>query len=334
MNNKWWSAPGGIDSTWLYNQMNFDNKVCDELWNLYKKKYPNAFYGWYWAYEVANIDLTTAQQQILTTAMNLQLDHLIASNEKLPFMWSPFMNSSFGTPHAYREMWQNVFSGLHTTAGDIFCPQDCIGAGGLDLSNLASWFSALRQAVNTKPGLLMWSDVETFDQHDWSSATMDRIIKQMQIEQPYVDNYVTFAYCHYQSPYNTDPGFQATYIDYLKTGSLEKTPPSVPENLTAVLNSNGDVELNWNASIDNIGVCGYYVYRNGVIIYKKQVPLLDGRTEITTLRTDMTDASLSYDTKYSYQVQAYDFANNLSTLSSPIIITTHGGLNIQHKPGK
>ncbi len=321
MNDKWWSAPGGIDSTWMYNQMNFDNKVCDELWNLYKKMYPNAFYGWYWAYEVANINLTIAQQKILTNAMNMQLDHLIAKNEKLPFMWCPFMNSSLGTPQAYQTMWENVLSGLHTTSGDIFCPQDCVGAGGLKLNQVDSWFSALRQAVNTKPGLIMWSDVETFDHHDWSSATMDRIIKQMQIEQPYVDNYITFAYCHYQSPCNTDTGYQATYLDYLKTNSLDRIPPSVPENFTAALNSHGDVELNWNASTDNIGVCGYYVYRNGGMICKKQVPRKDQSVNTIPI-TSFTDSGLNQNGIYSYRVQAFDFANNLSAYTKQITITS------------
>ncbi len=320
-NDLWWNAHG-TDTTWLYNQMNFDNKVCDELWTLYKNKYPSTFCGWYWAYEIDNGSFVTeAQQNELIHAMNIQLDHLTATNEKLPFMWCPFMNSQLGTPQAYQSMWENVLAGLHTSNGDIFCPQDCVGAGGLKLNEVASWFSALRQAVNTKPGLVMWSDVETFIGSDWTSATWDRIIKQMQIEQPYVDNYITFAYCHYQSPYNTDPGYQTTYIDYLNAGKLETTPPSVPANFTAVLNSNADVELNWNAATDNIGVCGYYVYRNGIMICKKQVPRFDGTIKSTSLVTNLTDACLNPNTDYTYEVQAFDFANNISS-TIPITINT------------
>jgi hypothetical protein len=322
MSNKWWSAPGGIDSTWLYNQMNFDNKVCDELWNLYKKKYPNAFYGWYWAYEVANINLTTVQQQVLTHAMNIQLDHLTAKNERLPFMWCPFMNSSLGTPQAYQTMWQNVFAGLHITDGDIFCPQDCVGAGGLKINQVGSWFSALRQAVNTKPGLVMWSDVETFEvyQNHYISATVDRIIKQMEIEQPYVNNYITFSYCHYQSPNNTDSGFQTTYINFLHTRQLDSTAPSIPTNFTAVLRDNGDeIKLNWNPSTDNIGVCGYYIYRNGILICKKQVLRRDEGANFT-MPNSFIDKNLKAGTAYSYQVKAYDFANNVSDFTPPVTI--------------
>jgi hypothetical protein len=321
-----WSNSHADDSTWLYSQMNFDNSICDEVWSLYKNKYPDAFYGWYWAYEVDNVNFTTkTQQRVLTNAMNMQLDHLSATNEKLPFMWCPYMTSNSnlsGTPQDYQAMWQNVFSGLHTTSGDIFCPQDGIGVGHLNLSNLASWFSALRQAVNTKPGLVMWSDVETFD-IDRNSATMDRIISQLKIEQPYVDNYITWEYCYYDSPNNIDSGFQTTYIDYLNTGSLETTPPTSPQNFTAVLQPSGDeVILSWDASTDDIGVCGYYVYRNGAMIYKNQVPRISDSTKIKLPLTSFTDGGLSPNTTYTYQVEAYDFANNVSAPTLPITIKT------------
>jgi hypothetical protein len=321
-NDRWWNSPAD-DSTWFYSQMNFDNSVCDEVWSLYKNKYPDAFYGWYWVYEVDNVNFTTqAQQSVLTKAMNIQLDHLAAANEKLPFMWCPFMVSYQGTPQAYKAMWQNVLSGLHTTAGDIFCPQDCIGAGGLKLSNLESWFSALREAVNTKPGLVMWSDVETFDLSDNTSATIDRLVSQLKIEQPYVDNYITWEYCYYDSPNNIDPGFQATYIDYLNTGTLETTPPTTPPNFTAVLQANGDIALKWNAATDNIGVCGYYVYRNGIMICKKQVPVRGRRGNSKPPLTSLTDVYLHSNTGYTYEVKAYDFANNVSVSTSPVTINT------------
>jgi hypothetical protein len=320
MNDKWWSGPDSLDSNWLYNQMNFDNKVCDEVWNLYKKKYPTAFYGWYWVYEVANVNLTPIQQDVLINAMNMQLDHLTSRNEKLPFMWCPFMNSKFGTPEAYAAMWKNVFSKLHTSPGDIFAPQDCVGAGGITLNEVPAWFSALRKAVDTKPGLVMWSDVETFDQSDWSSATMDRVIKQMQIEQPYVENYITFAYCHYQSPYNTAPGYQATYVDYLNTGKLESSPPTAPANFSAVLQSNGNVVLNWNESSDNIGVCGYYVFRNGTMVCKKLVPRIDEEKKSVSL-TEFVDSNVNKNMTYTYKVQAYDFANNVSDFTRELTIT-------------
>lgn len=320
INESWWKEK--IDSVWLYKQMEFNNKVGDELWNLYKKKYPNAFYGWYWTYEIANFDYTNNTLDVIAAAMNIQLDHLLASNEKLPFMWCPYMNAKIGTPEKYEQMWKYIFKRLHTTAGDIFAPQDCIGAGGLTLNELDAWFSALRKAVDTKPELKFWSDVETFDHTDWSSATIGRIVKQLKIEKPYVDNYITFAYSHYQSPTVADSGYQKTYVDYLRNGKLENVPPSQPGNLKAEIIYNNNVRLTWSASTDNIGICGYYIYRNGVKIAKRQKHLMYGRKGRVSHILTFTDRKYRAHTKYTYRVQSYDFADYVSPFSQSVSIIT------------
>jgi hypothetical protein len=318
----WWGTHGA-DTTWLYNQMKFDNSVCDELWGLYKTKYPNAFYGWYWNYEADNYSFSTEETiDELIKAMNIQLDHLTAANIKLPFMWCPFMNSTKGTAAENKAMWTKVFSKLNLTAGDIFAPQDCVGAGGLDISEVVEWFTALREAVDTKPGLAFWSDVENFTSSG-QPALLDRLTYQLEMEKNIVDDYITFAYCHYYSPYNTDPGFHATYLDYVKNGALETEAPSVPANFTAVL-KNGDVQLDWDASTDNIGICGYIVYRNGVQISKTYRPVLNG-SQLTPLPTGLSDGSLNYNTEYTYTVKAYDFANNISGAAPEIKIVTEAG---------
>jgi hypothetical protein len=332
LNNNWWNVYAN-DTVWLYSQMVLDNKVCDEVWSLYKSKYPDAFFGWYWAYEVDNVNFSTqTQQHVLTNAMNMQLDHLITVNEKLPFMWCPFMNSSLGTPQSYQTMWENVLSGLHTAAGDIFCPQDCIGAGGLTLSNLESWFSALRQAVNTKKGLVMWSDVETFEvyENNYLSATIGRVVSQLKIEEPYVDNYVSWEYCYYDSPYNADTGYQATYKEYFNTGSLETSPPTTPKNFTAVLQPDADITLNWNASTDSIGVCGYYLYRNGKLITMNQAAVSNGGAVNNTSLTNYTDEGLSSNTNYIYQVTAFDFAGNVSSPATSDTVKTDNFNVVSH----
>ena len=320
--DNWW-AVYATDTAWLYGQMDFGNKVCDELWSQYKKKYPEAFYGWYWAYEIDNANYPKpVHLQVLTKAINMQLDHLSAAQERLPVMWCPFMNSNLGTPSAYQAMWQTLFAGLHLIPGDIFCPQDCVGAGGLKLNQVDPWFAALRQAVNTKPGLLMWSDVETFDLSDNTCATIGRVVSQLKIEQPYVDHYVTWEYIEFDSPFNVDPGFHRTYLDYVKTGKLESAPPTVPPGFTAVLQPSGDVVMNWQPATDNIGVCGYYVYRNGELIFKNQVPRTRRMKTPTPSLTTLTDVCLRTNTDYTYEVRAYDFAGNVSAPTPPVRINT------------
>jgi len=320
-NSQWWTS-AGHDTTWLFPQMRLDNQVCSEVWDLYKKKYPNAFYGWYFTYEENNSALANAENRnIYAAAINILLDYQKENNIHLPLMWCPYMNSALTTADENKDFWIDVFSQLHTTTGDIFCPQDCVGAGGLKIDQVDEWFSALRKAVDTKPGLLFWSDMETFDQTDWTSATVDRLVRQLKIEQPYVDDYITFAYCHYQSPNNTVSGYQLTYLDYLKNGVVETSAPILPGTFTAVADSFGNVTLNWDAATDNIGVCGYYIYRNGVKIWKKQIGRYDGASSIAPLPTTLKEGSLNPNTEYTYELKVYDFAGNITT-SEPVTINT------------
>jgi hypothetical protein len=308
-NDKWWEEHGG-DAEWLYEQMEFDNSMCDELWDKFKTKYPDAFYGWYWSYEASNVAFSTAtQQDELAKAMNIQLDHLAAVNKKLPFMWAPFMNSAFNSAEENAAMWQNVFDKLHITDGDIFCPQDCVGAGGLKIDEVVHWFSLLREAVDTRPGLLFWSDVEIFTSN-YGIAPVKRFVNQLEIEQPYVENYLTFAYSHYYSPLVVDPGYHKTYVDYVNTGILDNSAPSVPGNYTAVLKFKESIELTWTPSTDNVALAGYYIYRNG--------------SRISTISSDtvFVDGGLSSNTEYTYKINAFDYAGNNSEFTSEITIKT------------
>lgn len=320
----WWANQH--DASWVNARMEEGNRIADELWSLYHTRYADTISGWYWCWEVDNLnfkkDDSSHSMQILTDALKIQLDHLSAAKERLPFMLAPFMGSAHGTPEEYAEMWEYVFANSGLQEGDIFSPQDCVGAGGLTMDNYVQWFAALREAVDTKPGLQFWADCETFDAADWTGATMGRFVRQLKDLQPFVDNYVTFAYTHYYSPYNTDPGFHNTYLGYLGTGALETEPPTVPGQFKAELQPAGNVFLSWEAAADNIGVCGYYVYRDGRKIANRQVPRIDDGKNPPVSMTGLVDAVLKPNTAYTYEVQAYDFAGNLSAKSAPLTVTT------------
>ncbi len=93
------------------------------------------------------------------------------------------------------------------------------------------------------------------------------------------------------------------------TTLADTTLPSVPATLAAVAVSDTEVDLSWQPSVDNIGVSGYRVWRDGVEI-------------ATTGATGFSDAGLLADTEYTYQVEAFDAAGNLSGLSAPASATT------------
>ncbi|WP_367399760.1 fibronectin type III domain-containing protein, partial [Nevskia soli] len=69
------------------------------------------------------------------------------------------------------------------------------------------------------------------------------------------------------------------------------------------------VQVLWNPTTDNVGVAGYNLFRNGTLLN-------------TSNQVNFTDNSVSPSTTYSYKVQAFDAAGNLSPLSAPASVTT------------
>ena len=96
-------------------------------------------------------------------------------------------------------------------------------------------------------------------------------------------------------------------IAYAQT--TDTTVPSVPTNLLASLSTTpGQISISWTASTDNVGVAGYYIYRNGTLIANTS----------GTLFTDITSPG-----GYTYSITAYDAAGNISSQSgstTPIFI--------------
>lgn len=101
----------------------------------------------------------------------------------------------------------------------------------------------------------------------------------------------------------------------LYTPSGDKAAPTVPANLTAAAASHWQIDLNWNASTDNVAVAGYIIYRNGS-------PIASVRDRTSYSDTEHTPSSifaytLKPATSYTYTVVAYDDAYNVSSPSTP-----------------
>jgi Bacterial Ig domain/Calcineurin-like phosphoesterase len=91
---------------------------------------------------------------------------------------------------------------------------------------------------------------------------------------------------------------------------IDTTPPNAPTNLDAVSVSASHINLSWTSATDNVGVTGYQIYRDGV--------LLDTIGALTSYTDNMVTGNASY----QYQVLATDAAGILSDLSDPASVTT------------
>ena len=91
--------------------------------------------------------------------------------------------------------------------------------------------------------------------------------------------------------------------------TTDTSAPTVPANLVASAASSSQVNLTWSASTDNVGVAGYVVKRNGVIIAQPAT-------------TSYSSTGLGANTTYLYTVAAKDTSGNVSAYSTAVNVTT------------
>jgi len=106
------------------------------------------------------------------------------------------------------------------------------------------------------------------------------------------------------------------HADVSLGGGADASAPSTPTGFTASAPGSSQVNLAWTSSIDNVGVTGYRVYRNG------------GSTPVATLAasaTSYSDTAVAASTAYTYQVSAVDAAGNESGKVSASVTTPAAG---------
>ena len=97
------------------------------------------------------------------------------------------------------------------------------------------------------------------------------------------------------------------YTVYISGGDTEA--PTAPANLAASNITMTSIDLDWDASTDNVGVTGYDVYQNGSLL-------------TNTANTYYNVSGLTSGTSYSYYVIAKDAVDNESDASNTVNITT------------
>ena len=108
--------------------------------------------------------------------------------------------------------------------------------------------------------------------------------------------------------YNNYGGISAASNTVTET-TLDTLAPTSPQNLTVTQDQALVVNLSWDAALDNVGVSGYKLYRDGTQI---------GGTITATVYVDREAVEGVY---HSYTVLAVDSAGNQSLLSTPTGLT-------------
>ena len=114
----------------------------------------------------------------------------------------------------------------------------------------------------------------------------------------------------------TNTAGTATAIVTLTVNPLvtrDSQPPTAPTISSASPKSSTEVDLVWAASMDNTGVAGYQISRNGSVV-----------TSVPATTFSYADSGVSANSAYTYMVIAYDAAGN-STSSASVRVTTPAG---------
>src|SRR6056297_2798406 len=124
---------------------------------------------------------------------------------------------------------------------------------------------------------------------------------------------VSMKYNGEQSACETfDYGEVEDYNVNISTGGGDTEAPTAPTNLASSNVTETSVDLNWDASSDNVGVDHYTVFQ-------------DGSSIGTTSNTSYSVTGLTAATTYTFTVKAEDAAGNVSASSNALDVTTNDG---------
>lgn len=102
----------------------------------------------------------------------------------------------------------------------------------------------------------------------------------------------------------------ATFDNVKVNATGDVFPPTEPTNLQANQVTDTTANISWTASLDDVGVKGYDLYKDNVL------------TQANVKDTTYTFTGLTPDTTYQFTVKAKDAAGNISNASSPLTVKT------------
>ena len=304
----WWTL-AGLTSEY--------NKICDkmaqmveEIYNKYYAGYEDTFYGWYFTPEINNVPTMKLSILNIAKGFNEIIDTADRLNPDMPMLLSPYYTEHLSIPSVVAALpeWQLFMQKAHLRDGDIFCPQDAVGAGWIDLKDLDKVWKMYTSVIKScDKDIKLWANCESMTvARDFvplmppktledvnMTATLDRFVQQMPVASKYVDNIITFSFNHYYCDDEVNPVYFETYLDYIKNGcTLETEKPSSTHRTSA---ENG--VYTWEPASDNIGVAYYLIYRE-----RKAVARIEATDEL----------KFEADMKHEYSIVTVDGAGNKS----------------------
>lgn len=302
-------------------------EVCGVMADMVEEIYAKygdyeCFYGWYFTPEISNSLIRQIYVKGIADGVNIVIDKINETDESKPLLMSPFSSEYLAAgPMVSLATYVRIINGINFRDGDIFAPQDAVGAKWVSEKNLERNWKMYKAAVDScDVDLKLWANCENFstvvapsllegilnppatENTVYVTETLDRFVRQMDVASGYAENIITFSYNHYYSPDYVNPAFINTYYDYIENGyELEAEAPTAPKNVTVTAIDEGTL-LTWDAAEDNIGIAYYRIEKDGKFLAR--VDLVYGTEELEYIDTGAAG---------EYVITAYDCAGNKSS---------------------
>lgn len=300
------------------------SEMVEEIYNKYYPEYSDCFCGWYFTPEFNNVLTCQININGLCDGLNKIIEQMNKTNSSLPLLLSPFYAEYLATgPVVTLTNLVRMFNRINFRDGDIFAPQDAVGALWTSEENLEKVWKMYSAAVDTcDADIKLWANCENFslgfadtlldgiltrpatENTSSITSTLDRFVRQMEVASKYAENIITFSYNHYFSPSYVNPVFINTYLYYVNNGFvLESVAPAEVKNFVKTASEKG-VTLSWDSADDNFGIAYYRIEKNGEFLTRIEL-CFDANAE-----TSFTDINGTLNDEYS--IVAYDAAGNAS----------------------
>lgn len=346
MDSDWWNLnlSNVEDGNKFINYCNEILPFVNEIYNKYYSSYSDTFYGFYFVPEISNPNYfenassRTIAVNSLSTGINLLIDKINALNPNLKILLSQYLNIresdtwTTKSSASIQSFWTELLVATNFRDGDIFCPQDSIGSNGMTLEKLLEYTLVYKRAIkDSGKNIKLWSNVELFASPDsqefankpdgveyTGTASIDRIIKQIDIVSPCVERIVLFTYSNYISKLNVVNGFIDSYTDYLTKGIIDKDVPKAPNKFkTDLINISGNNYLNitYSGMYDNYGISRVNIYKNGKFFtYRVSSRSDENPNNIAMAPHNFFDKefNLSNDSA-NYEIEVIDCSGNVSS---------------------
>lgn len=334
-----------------------------DLYNKYYEEYKDIWYGWYFPPEVSNnIDWENPEYftigvNTLAESLNMTIAEIRRLNQDFVIMFSPYLNVDESATYCTRNenvisnYYKEVINNTNFIEGDILAPQDSAKNMKWNTEKLIKYTKAYRDAVNNaNKKIQLWSNLETFvydeeyaknkDLIDYGQTTyFSTLLKQIEAEETYVDNFMSCSLCYYYTKPNSGEGFYNSFRDYFKYGTVDDIPPKLPTKAEAsIITINGKEYLNISLSgmSDDYGIARMNVYKNKKM-YCYRCSTRNGSyiagnyTGISEPRGFWDEEFNLKDDKAIYDIELIDCSGNKSNAKFKITITSKNEtLNIEY----